>query len=67
MNQVEIWFSILQSQSLSGTSFTSPGQLRKHMDDFIAAYNQTAHPFEWKKQVVVFQKHLKTTYANLCN
>jgi hypothetical protein len=36
------------------------------MDDFIAAYNQTAHPFEWKKQVV-FQKHPKKLYANLCN
>ncbi len=65
MNQVEIWFSILQSHSLAGASFTSPGQLRKHMDAFIAAYNQTAHPFEWKKQVV-FQKHPKASYANLC-
>jgi hypothetical protein len=37
--------------------------LRKHMDDFIAAYNQTAHPFEWKKQVV-FQKHPRKLYAN---
>jgi transposase len=66
MNQVEIWFSILQQQSLAGASFTSPGQLRQHIDDFIAAYNQTAHPFEWKKQTV-FQKHPKTLYANLCN
>lgn len=66
MNQVEIWFSILQSQSLTGASFTSPAQLREHMDHFIAAYNQTAHPFEWKKQVV-FQKHPKILYANLCN
>jgi transposase len=66
MNQVEIWFSILQSQSLTGASFTSPAQLRQHMDDFIDAYNQTAHPFEWKKQVV-FQKHPKTLHANLCN
>jgi len=66
MNQVEIWFSILQSQSLAGASFTSPGELRQHMDDFIAAYNRTAHPFEWKKQVV-FQKRPKTLYANLCN
>lgn len=65
LNQVEIWFSILQKQSLAGTSFTSPRQLRKHMDDFIAAYNQTAHPFEWKKQVV-FQQHPETSYANLC-
>ena len=66
MNQVEIWFSILQQQSLAGASFTSPGQLRQHMDDFIAAYNQTAHPFEWKKQTV-FRKHPKILYANLCN
>lgn len=66
LNQVEIWFSILERQSLAGASFTSPGQLRKHMDDFIAAYNQNAHPFEWKKQTV-FQKHPKTQYANLCN
>jgi len=66
MNQVEIWFSILQSQSLSGASFTSTAQLRNHMDDFLAAYNKNAHPFEWKKQVA-YQKHPKTTYANLCN
>ena len=66
MNQVEIWFSILQHQSLAGASFTRPGQLRKHMDAFIVAYNQTAHPFEWKKQTVS-QKHPKTLYANLCN
>lgn len=66
LNQVEIWFSILQNQSLSGASFTSPAQLRRHISDFIAAYNQTAHPFEWKKQTV-FQKHPKILYANLCN
>jgi hypothetical protein len=36
------------------------------MDDFIAAYNRKAHPFEWKKQVV-FQKHPKALYANLRN
>lgn len=66
LNQVEIWFSILERQSLAGASFTSPRQLRQHMDEFIAAYNQTAHPFEWKKQTV-FQKHPKTQYANLCN
>src|SRR5208283_2885218 len=32
--------------------------LCRNIDDFLAAYNQTAHPFEWKKQVV-FQKHPK--------
>lgn len=66
LNQVEIWFSILRSQSLTSASFTSTEQLRHHIDAFVAAYNQNAHPFEWKKQTV-FQKHPKTSYANLCN
>lgn len=63
LNQVEVWFSILASQALAGTSFTSPDQVRKHIDAFIAAYNQNAHPFVWTKQVV-FSKHPRSTYAN---
>jgi len=66
MNQIEIWFSILQRLSLAGASFTSPQQLRYHIDQFIAAYHQSAHPFEWSKQVVL-QKRPKMSYSNLCN
>jgi len=32
LNQVEVWFSVLQGQSLSGTSFTSLKQLQYHVD-----------------------------------
>jgi DDE superfamily endonuclease len=39
LNQVEIWFSILQGQSLTGASFTAVEQLQEHIDAFIAAYN----------------------------
>jgi transposase len=63
LNQVEVWFSILVSQALSGASFTSPWQLRQRIDDFIGVYNEAAHPFEWTKQVV-FSKHPRSTYAN---
>ena len=66
LNQVEVWFSILSSQALAGASFTSPRQLREQIDAFITAYNHDAHPFEWTKQVV-FSKHPRTKYANLCN
>jgi hypothetical protein len=34
-NQVEVWFSILQGQSLSGTSFTSLKQLQDHIDAYV--------------------------------
>jgi hypothetical protein len=50
--QVEVWFSILQGQSLSGASFTSLKQLQQHIDAFIKAYNDKAEPFAWTKKKV---------------
>jgi transposase len=44
LNQVEIWFSILEGLSLHGASFTSVKQLRQHIDNFIEAYNENAKP-----------------------
>ena len=58
LNQVEIWFSILQGKSLHGASFTSVAQLREHIDAFIEAYNETAKPFVWTK-AQVHQRRLK--------
>ena len=52
LNQVEAWFSILQGESLAGASFTSIQQLRKHIDTFIADYNEEAEPFVWTKSKV---------------
>ena len=50
LNQVEVWFSILQGQSLSGASFTSLKQLQEHID--AKAYNDKAEPFVWTKKKV---------------
>ena len=52
LNQVEVWFSILQGQSLSGTSFTSLKQLQEHIDAYVDAYNEKAEPFVWTKKKV---------------
>lgn len=65
LNQIEIWFSILQAQSLRGSNFTSSRQLRNHIDAFIETYNVDAHPFEWRK-VKVKNKKLESKYSNLC-
>ena len=64
LNQVECWFSILAGQSLQGASFTSVQELRRHIDAFIAAYNETARPFAWSKSEV-HQKRLKPRFADL--
>ncbi len=58
LNQVEIWFSILEGQSLHGASFTSVAELRKHIDAFIEAYNENAKPFVWSK-AKVYQRRVK--------
>ena len=52
LNQVEIWFSILQAKSLCNESFTSVKQLSEHNDNFIDAYNVDAKPFVWTKSEV---------------
>ena len=52
LNQVEVWFSILQSQSLSGASFTAVKELQEHIDAFIRIYNDKAEPFVWTKKKV---------------
>ena len=66
LNQVEVWFSLLARYALKGASFTSPKELREAIDRFIAAYNPTAHPFEWTKRFV-HPNPPKLHYADLCN
>lgn len=64
LNQIEIWFSILWRRALRGASFTSPRQVRKAIDDFVAAHNENAAPFEWKASVV-YSGSLNNKYINL--
>ncbi|MFO8009988.1 MAG: IS630 family transposase [Dehalococcoidia bacterium] len=66
LNQVEIWFSLLTRFALKGASFTSPMEVRDAISRFVTAYNPTAHPFEWTKEIV-HPKSLKKHYADLCN
>lgn len=62
LNQIEIWFGILEKRSLYGASFTSPEQVREHIDAFVRAYNCSAKPFEWTKSEVG-PKRLKSAGA----
>jgi transposase len=62
LNQIEIWFSILSGKSLSGASFQTVGELKAHIDSFIASYNEDASPFVWTKSKV-HQKRLKPCFT----
>ena len=48
LNQVEIFFSIVQKKVISPNDFTSTGQLAATLLAFTGRYNQTARPFNWK-------------------
>jgi transposase len=58
LSQVEVWFSILQRQSLSGAFSTSLKQLQDHIVAYVNAYNDKAEPFVWTKKKVR-QRRLK--------
>jgi len=47
LNQVEIFFSILQRRLLKHGAFDSEQDLAEQMLCFVETYNQTATPFQW--------------------
>lgn len=47
MNQIEIWFSILQRAILRRASFPNKNKQSKDLRRFIARWNETARPFNW--------------------
>jgi len=47
MNQIEIWFGIINRKLLKRKSYLSVEMLKESIRRFIAQYNLTAHPFKW--------------------
>jgi transposase len=48
LNQVEIFFSVIQKKVVSPNDFPSLKKLSETLLAFVARYNQTARPFSWK-------------------
>jgi transposase len=48
LNQIEIFFSIIQKKVVSPNDFASLEQLSETLLAFVRRYNQTAKPFSWK-------------------
>lgn len=60
LDQIEIWFSILQRKRLQPNHFRSPDDLERSMLDFVAFYNQTAKPIKWTYTVEKLERKLGT-------
>jgi transposase len=47
VNQVELWFGVLQRRCLSRASFANVEELRAAVLAFVSHWNRTGHPFRW--------------------
>jgi hypothetical protein len=48
LNQVEIYFSVVQRKVVSPNDFTDLAEVEQRLVDFEKRYNATAQPFQWK-------------------
>lgn len=48
LNQVEIYFSVVQRKVVSPNDFTDLGEVRDRLRAFEDRYNATAQPFQWR-------------------
>jgi putative transposase len=63
MNQVEIWFGILQAKRIKRGVFVSVKELIQKIETFISHYNENAKPFKWAK---TSQEILVKAVPNIC-
>jgi hypothetical protein len=59
LNQVEIYFSILQRKALTPRDFPSKAALEQRLLWYQWYYNQYAEPFHWKYSVADLEKYLE--------
>jgi len=48
LNQIEIFFSIIQKKVVSPNNFANLAELESTLLAFVKRYNKTAKPFNWK-------------------
>jgi hypothetical protein len=48
LNQIEIYFSVVQRKLLTPDNVASLHDLAEHLTAFEARYNQAATPFDWR-------------------
>jgi len=64
LNQIEIFFGILQRKCLRGGNFTSVAELESQLRQFITYYNTTmAHQFNWTYTGKPLQKNRRAHYV----
>ena len=58
LDQIEIWFSLLQRKHLQPNHFPSTDVLETSLNEYIAYYNHTAKPINWTYTVEKLEQKL---------
>ena len=58
LDQIEIWFSVLQRKHLQPNHFLSTHALETSLSEYIADYNQAAKPINWTYTVEKLEQKL---------
>src|SRR5258708_1105669 len=58
LDQIEIWFSLLQRKCLQPNHFVTAAALETALTEYIAYYNQTAKPINWTYTVQKLEQKL---------
>jgi len=58
LDQIEIWFSLLQRKCLQPNHFVSTAALETALNEYIAYYNHTAKPINWTYTVQKLEQKL---------
>jgi DDE superfamily endonuclease len=58
LDQIEIWFSVLQRKHLQPNHFVSTSVLERSLNDYIASHNQAAKPINWTYTVAKLEQKL---------
>jgi len=59
LNQVEIYFSIIQRKALTPCDFTSLDEVRSRLRQFEILHNENPHPFDWRFDRVKLKKFME--------
>lgn len=71
INQIEIWFGLITRQSIRRGNFTSLTALIRQIDNYIAHWNESAGPFQWRatadqilEKVTILERDYRKLLAN---
>ncbi len=62
LDQIEIWFSLLQRKLLQPNHFANTDELQQAILDFIVRYNQTAKPLKWSYTIEKLEHKLASNF-----